>query len=783
MRRNVALLACLLLMLCSAWAQEGLNIIPQPSKVEMRTGKFSFDAKSIKIFGPRDENMRQEAEYLNDLFTTHISGYENPVYTRRVNAHANMDNSIIFIFTCMRELGEEGYVLDINQRRITIEANTGAGFFYGVQTLLQMLGTNFCIGNKIYQEYKRELPCCRIVDYPRFAYRGKHLDCSRHFWDAEYIKKYIDMLAFHKINTFHWHLTDDQGWRIEIKKYPLLTEVGSKRKQTLVGHYSDTPVDEQVFDGKEYGGFYTQEEIKEIVEYAKQRHITIIPEIEIPGHALAALSAYPELGCIGGKYDAACTWGVFDDVMCSKEETFHFIEGVLDEVCALFPSEYIHIGGDECPSVRWKECDVCQANIKRLGLKDETQLQGYFTKRVEDYLKTKGRRMIGWDEILEKGVEKSATIMSWQGEMGGIAAAKQGNDAIMVPSAYLYFNFYQGVAATEPLAFGGFTPLKKVYTYEPVPSELTPEQAKHIIGMQACTWTEYIGETKNLEYNDMPRMAALSERAWSSKDVRDYDNFVKRLNSMLDCYDAMGLNYAKSHFAVNANIEKKKNKLLLSLSSPLEGAPIYYTLDGSTPMVGKSKVYSKPITLTADTKLKAVAYKSEHRFSPILSAQYNINKATGKSYEQKDINPQYNGGGGLPLTDGLTGDKKSYDRWVGTLGKDYDVTLDLEEKTEIHSISLNFLDEEGSWIFLPKSVKAYVSNDKKTWIEIEENEFVKSDVKDNLKVVNYKTTSSKLSNGKYRYVRIFAPSLGMCPEGHPGYGYPVHTFVDEIEIK
>lgn len=785
MKRNfLAILLCCLCGITIVRAENEINIIPKPSKVEIREGSFAFSSKSTRIFAASDPAMRQEAEFLNNLFNTYIEDYTQPVYTRNASSHTNMDNSIIFILTDMKDLSEEGYVLDISTRRITIEANTTKGFFYGIQTLLQMMKFTPHISNQKHNTLSLSLPACRITDSPRFAYRGKHLDCARHFFSIDYLKKYLDILAFHKINTFHWHLTDDQGWRIEIKSYPLLTEIGSKRKETLVGHYSDTPEDAQVFDGKEYSGFYTQEQARELVAYAAARHITIIPEIEIPGHAMAAISAYPEISCKGEKIGAACTWGVFEDVMCSKEETFRFLEGVLDEICDIFPSEYIHIGGDECPSVRWRDCDICQANIKRLGLKDETQLQGYFTRRVETYLQSKGRKIIGWDEILEKGVEKTATILSWQGEMGGTAAAKQGNDAIMVPSAYLYFNFYQGVAETEPLAIGGYSPLRKVYLYDPVPKELTKEQAKHIKGMQACTWTEYITNEKSLEYSDFPRMSALSERAWSNENVRDYDDFVSRLNHMLDCYDRMNINYSTSHFAVTADLSKKKDKIQISLSSPLKDGPIYYTLDGSVPKPSNNaSKYSKPITIKQNTTLKAFAFNSERRCSPVLTATYKINKATGKTYIQSNINPQYTGGTKYALTDGLVGDKKSYDRWVGTLGKDYDVTLDLENTTDINYISINFLDEEGSWIFLPKNVKAYVSDNNKDWTEIPASEFVKSPVENNPKVVNYKSSCKKLKEKKWRFVRIFAESIGNCPDNHPGRGYGAHTFADEIEIN
>ncbi|MBR1770302.1 MAG: family 20 glycosylhydrolase [Bacteroidales bacterium] len=788
MRNTLIICLFSLLVAFTVEAQNKINIIPQPSEITEKEGVFKFQLPNIRIFIAEDDNdsLRQEAEFLRELFYTYCDNYENPLYIARSNSHTNLDNSIILGFTDNAKLGSEGYILDISQRRIVINANTSAGIFYGIETLLQMLGTDFQSSKIMYTHFEKELPCVKITDYPRFSYRGKHLDCSRHFFSADYIKRYLNFLAFHKINTFHWHLTDDQGWRIEIKKYPLLTEKGSIRKGTLIGHYSDTPVEEQQFDGIEYGGFYTQEEIKDIVEYARQRHITIIPEIEIPGHASAAMSAYPEFSCRSQEEDVVCTWGVFDNVMCSKEATFRFIEDILDEVCALFPSEYIHIGGDECPTTRWEECSVCQANMKRLGIADVNIFQGYFTKRVADYLKTKDRKIIGWDEILDKGVEKDAVIMSWQGESGGIEAAKKGNYAIMVPSAYLYFNFYQGIAATEPLSFGGFTPLKKVFTFDPISSVLKTSKAKkYIMGMQACTWTEYIADSDLLEYNDFPRMAALSERAWSKENpdgVYDYEEFTERLNSLLECYDLMRINYSKSHFAINAELKRKKNYTEISLSSPLPNATIYYTLSDIA-VSTNSKKYTKPIILTKNTTLNAFAFKDDRHFSPIFSAEYQINKATGRKYTMKNINPQYNGGSDYALTDGLTGNKKSYDRWVGTLGNDYEVTIDLDEKTEINNVSINFLDEEGSWIFLPEYVRIEVSEDGKVWSPLANGKTDKENVAGNPKVVCYRAANTGIKKKKYRYVKIFAKSIGLCPENHPGKGYPAHTFADEITIN
>ncbi len=776
--RKLLLQVLLLAAFCTVQAQS-VEIIPQPTKVDIRKNAqgFTFSAEKTKVFAP--DNC-ETARIFNESLQAYYPQRED-VQRKDDKMAQNLDGSIIFINTAMKNLGSEGYIIDVNSRRITIEANEETGFFYALQTLWQLIGEDFYLNQ--YNEdfvpvvgYVKQIPSCKIEDYPRFSYRGKHLDCARHFWDANYIKKYIDLLAFHKLNTFHWHLTDDQGWRIEIKKYPKLQSVAAYRNGTLIGHYSDRPESEHIYDTIRYGGYYTQEQIKDIVAYAKKRHITIIPEIELPGHAQAALAAYPEFSCRNVPIEVCKTWGVLDDVFCPKEETFKFLEDVLDEVMALFPSEYIHIGGDECPTVRWKECDYCQNLMKEKGFKNENDIQAYFTTRIEDYLNKHGRKIIGWDEILEKGVRQSATILSWQGEQGAINAAKRGNNAIMAASAYLYFNFYQGIAASEPVSFGGFTPLKKTYTFDPVSDVLTQEESKHILGMQACTWTEYIDNTTLLEYNDMPRLAALSERAWSKKEVRDYDDFVNRLDNVLKIYEHAGFNYSKSHFAVSVQSESKKNGIELSLSSKLRNGTIYYTLDGSTPNEN-SKKYTKPFIIKNDVVLQAVVYKDGKKFSPLLKTNYHINKATGKKYEMSDINPQYSSTGKYPLTDGVCGNKKSYDSWVGTYGKDYNVVLDLEKPTEINSIGINFMDEQGSWIFLPEEVKMYVSNDKQSWQQVSNVEQTR--LKDNASVVNYKANCKQ----KARYVKILGVSIGNCPEGHSGAGYPAHTFADEIEVR
>jgi hexosaminidase len=404
-----------------------------------------------------------------------------------------------------------------------------------MQTLIQIIPDN-----------AKKIPFVEITDYPRFAYRGLHLDVGRHMFPVAFIKKYIDVLAHHKMNRFHWHLTEDQGWRIEIKKYPKLQEIAAYRSETQVGKGGTKARATAKYDGQRYGGFYTQEEVKDIVKYAADRHVTVIPEIELPGHAQAALTAYPNLGCTGGPYEVAKGWGVFTDVYCAgKEETFTFLQDVFDEVLPLFPSKYIHIGGDECPKNKWKTCPYCQKRIKKEKLGDEHALQSYFIQRIEKYLNSKGRQIIGWDEILEGGLAPNASVMSWRGEEGGIAAAEQNHDVVMTPVGWCYFDYAQDTSASEPLSIGNYLPINKVYSYEPVPSQLNPEQASHILGAQANVWTEYMKTPEQVEYMVYPRASAMAEVVWSPKDQRDYPDFVDRMKTHVKRLADWKVNYAK----------------------------------------------------------------------------------------------------------------------------------------------------------------------------------------------------------------------------------------------
>ena len=500
-------------------------IVPRPVQVSMMQEKIQLPSPIAVVAKSADE--KAVANLFNEfLKSSNITATES-----------STEKSITFQTVSDSTLGDEGYKLIVNDNGVTISAAKGAGLFYGMQSLMQLIGA-----------YGRDLPYLEVTDYPRFSYRGLHLDVARHMFPVEFLKKYIDLLAHHKMNRFHWHLTEDQGWRIEIKKYPKLQEIAAFRDETVIGHARTADrKNKKNFDGKRYGGFYTQEEVKDVVRYAEERFVTVIPEIEMPGHALAALSAYPELGCTGGPYKAATTWGVFDDVFCAgKETTFEFLQNVLDEVLVLFPSKYIHIGGDECPKTRWEACPHCKKRMKDENLKDSHELQSYFIQRAEKYLNSKGRQIIGWDEILEGGLAPNATVMSWRGEEGGIEAAKQNHDVIMTPGNWCYFDHYQDTTSkTEPLAIGGFTPVKEVYSYEPVPASLSAEEAKHILGAQANVWTEYIPTKEHAEYMVYPRASAMSEVLWSPKDTRDYDDFLQRMEYHFKMLDSWKVNYAK----------------------------------------------------------------------------------------------------------------------------------------------------------------------------------------------------------------------------------------------
>lgn len=520
----------------------GIDVVPYPNEVSLKAGSYKVAGAVFHYDRNMDALSVQAVTDFADRLSK-VTGKQSLVSEGHSRTGIN--------FVVDPALAPEEYSLVVNRKAVIIKASALNGFIYAIQTVKQMLPEEI-FSDSLDQDEDWKLKCVVIKDAPRFAYRGMHLDVSRHFWSVDEVKRYLDVMQVHKLNRFHWHLTDDQGWRIEIKKYPRLTEKGAVRKETLVGHLQ--PKD-NVFDGTPYGEglFYTQDQIREVVAYAAARGITVIPEIDLPGHMVAALACYPELGCTSGPYEVWPMWGVADDVLCpGNEKTFEFIENVLSEVADLFPSEYIHIGGDECPKVRWEKCPKCQARIKALGLEADERhsaeyfLQSYVTERVEAFLATRGKRIIGWDEILEGKLAPDATVMSWRGISGGLEAARLGHDAIMTPNSYLYFDYYQSENQdAEPLAIGGYLPVSKVYSYEPFEEGMTEEEKSHIIGVQANLWTEYITTESQLEYMLLPRLAALSEVQWCQPQNKNWERFEDCVDDVCDIYDQMGYNYAR----------------------------------------------------------------------------------------------------------------------------------------------------------------------------------------------------------------------------------------------
>lgn len=746
------------------------NIIPRPQQVNVRNdAPFTLNAKTVISLGTNSQDMKRNANMLAS-YIEQATGIRPAV--------GKSKNGAAIVLTIDKTIANaEGYKLDADAKHIRIAGASAAGVFYGIQTLRKSLPLVNGKASKV------SIPAVHIADAPRFAYRGTHLDVSRHFVTADSVRQFIDMLALHNINRFHWHLTDDQGWRIEIKKYPLLTQIGSKRAQTVIGHNSGK------YDGKPYGGFYTQKQIRDIVKYAADRYITIVPEIDLPGHMQAALAAYPDMGCTGGPYEVWQKWGVSDNVLCAgNDKTLTFIDNVLKEITQLFPSKYIHVGGDECPKTQWQKCPKCQARIKALNLeaKDghsaEERLQSYIITHASNYLKSLGRNTIGWDEILEGGLAEGATVMSWRGESGGIAAAKQHHDVVMTPNSYLYFDYYQSLdKANEPLAIGGYLPLETVYSYEPMPKELTADEARHIIGVQANIWTEYMPTFKQMQYMALPRLAALSEVQWSQPALKDYNSFTNRLTEFTHLYDRLGYNYAKHLYnvAIHVDSDNKWREILIHMTTA-GNAEIRYTLDGTEP-TANSTLYTGAIVLQKSAKIRAAAFRDGKR-SSVTSQDISFNKATACPVELlQPTHKNYTYKGGATLTDGLLGDKGfGTGRWLGFSGNDLEAVIDLKQNTDVSSVSLNTCVDKGSWIFDARNIEVSVSADGKTFTKVASKSLPALEEQTPDNIYTYKLTFPQTTT---RYVKLTATSEHNIPEWHGGKGKPAFLFVDEISVK
>lgn len=745
------------------------RIVPLPQTIVTAEGNPFMLDEQVKIVYPEgNAEMQKNAEFLAS-YVKEMTGKE-----LALQAGTEGENAIVLKLGLESE-NPEAYRLNVTEQGITIEGPTAAGVFYGIQTLRKSL--------PVVKNEKVALPPVEIQDQPRFAYRGAHLDISRHFFPMDSVKRFIDMLALHNINRFHWHISDDQGWRIEIKKYPELTEIGSKRTGTVIGHNSGK------YDEIPYGGFYTQEEAREIVTYAKDRHITVIPEIDMPGHMLAALTAYPELGCTGGPYEVWRQWGVSEDVLCAgNDKTLKFIEGVLEEIIEIFPSEYIHVGGDECPKTRWKVCPKCQARIKALGLKKdgkhsaEEKLQSFIISHAEKYLNNHGRQIIGWDEILEGGLAPNATVMSWRGTAGGIEAARQNHDVIMTPNTYLYFDYYQSKdVANEPVAIGGYVPIENVYHYEPVPSSLSPEEQKYIIGVQANLWTEYIPTFKQVEYMEMPRIAALSEVQWTNPEKKNYEDFLTRIPCMFRIYDLKAYNYARHLYNVRAEcIPNLKDGSLDVVLSTIGDAKIHYTLGDTLVPSADSPVYQDTLKIKENCTLKAIAVRPNGN-SRVFSEQISFNKATMKPITMNQpINSQYAYKGAQTLVDGLRGSKNyKTGHWIAFYGNDLEAVIDLKEPTEISNVSLATCVEKGDWVFDARGLMVEVSEDGENYTKVASEDYPAMKADDRNGVYTHRLTFDPL---KARYVKVTALSERQIPDWHGGKGNRGFLFVDEITI-
>ncbi len=746
------------------------EIIPKPLDVNCK-GDASFLLKDgvAVIYPENNQKMQDNAEFLVD--------YVEKQTGVKLTSHAGMPvDGAICLTLDLNDDNAEAYKLIVNDKRVCISGASEAGAFYGIQTLRKSL--------PVAQDINVNLSAVEIYDKPRFAYRGAMLDVARHFYTVDEVKTFIDMLALHNINRFHWHLTDDQGWRIEIKKYPKLMSVASERKETVVGRWYSG-----IYDGKPYGGYYTQDELRDVIDYAAKRHITIIPEVDLPGHMQAALTAYPELGCTGGPYEVRTIWGVSQDVLCvGNDFTLQFVKDVLSEVADIFPSEYIHIGGDECPKVRWEKCPKCQERIKSLGLKSdakhtkEQRLQSYMIQEAAKYLKEKGKRIIGWTEILEGGLVPDATLMSWIGESGGIEAAHQHHDVIMTPNTYLYFDYYQSKKVEdEPLAIGGYLPIEKTYNYEPMPKELTEEEQQYIKGVQANLWTEYIPIFSQVQYMVLPRLGAAAEVQWTDPSKKDYKDFLRRVPHLVAVYDCYGWNYATHVYDVNVDMKADTVNHVLNVQlSTMADDPIYYTLDGQDP-TEKSLKYTKPFTIDQSVVLKTMAVHPD-RTSKISVDTIRFNKATLKPVVLLQPNEsRFSPDGPVVLVDGRNGNH-SFDTgaWLAVAGNDLEAVINMQAETILSSASVHVYVRKDAWLFDARGFSVSVSSDNKNYKEVASQEYKQMQESNSDGIIEHELSFDPC---KATYVKIKVISEKSMPDWHWDAGKAPFLLVDEIILN
>ncbi len=750
-----------------------ISIIPKPVKLEKGEGHFILTSRTTLVH-PDNKEIESVVDYFEEIIKI-PTGYN---LEECDDCSGDKKNAVIFKISGDDKYGDEGYSLEVTERNVTITAAKPAGLFYGIQTILQLLPVEIYSSKKV-ENLTWDIPAVKIFDKPAFKWRGMHLDVSRHFFPKEFIKHYIDLIAMHKMNIFHWHLTDDNGWRIEIKKYPQLTDICAWRVPRDKWRGVEPP---KPGEKATYGGYYTQDDIREIVKYAAERQVEIIPEIEMPGHTSEVFAAFPNLSCTGKKTDVrpGSYWPNTDIFCAGNDSVFVFIENVLDEVAELFPSKYIHIGGDEADKTNWKKCKKCQKRIKDENLKDENELQSWFVKKIENYLISKGKRLIGWDEILEGGLAPEATVMSWRGFNGGIESAEMGHEVIMCPTSYCYFDYYQADPDFEPLAIGGFLPLKKVYSFNPVPQELSSDKTHYILGGQGNVWTEFISTPEHAEYMSVPRMTALAEVLWTPLNERNWDDLRKRLQTQFKRFDLMGVNYSKGSYRINIVPSKQSDGSFSVVLKSEQIAPVHYTLDGSDP-TPESPVYKAPININKTTTVKAAIFIDGKLMEKISEKTITLHKAVGKDISLTEPNRRYKANGPATLVDGLKGSDNFRDGyWLGFEGKDMEALIDLGDDTPVNSVSETYFQRGASWVFLPVKVTFELLDKNKKVIETK-TVLPKANPKE--EGVIREDFKAGFDGANARFVTVHAYSMKKCPSWHEGAGKKSWIFTDEIVVE
>ncbi len=745
------LVICSALLLLSHLGSAQCPVLPTPSTYQEIVGHLNL-GKSVSInAGALSEPAKSFlAEKLRTLYAIELV--------------ESQDFSQINFVHEKQAIANE-YAMNIDQE-IVVTYNSQESAFYAVVTLLQLISTI---------DGQPKIKKCFIQDEPAFEWRGLHLDVSRHFFSVDEVKRFIDLMSMYKFNKFHWHLTDDQGWRIEIKKYPLLTEIGGFRDSTLIGHYNDQP---WKFDGTKSGGFYTQDQIREVVAFAKSRNVEVIPEIEMPGHSRAALAAYPEYSCTQNELGVPGYWGVFEDIYCSKAETIEFLQDILTEVVELFPSEYIHIGGDEAPKTRWENCVRCQKVMKENELEDEHALQSYFIQTMDDFLAEKGKKIIGWDEILEGGLSTNATVMSWRGEQGGVDAAMLQHDVVMSPTSYCYFDYYQSGHSSEPLAIGGFLPLEKVHSYSLIPKELPIDYHPYILGGQANVWTEYIPTFEHVEYMVYPRALALIENLWST-NKREYSDFLHVLRNYHEPFlEKLNVHYSKSIYLPTISLSRILNGVKLTVQGVDENE-VYdvftkeiggFSMGGGQVMGSKDSLYfERP----QDGKEQQIQLKiSGAKLNESVSTTFLLHNGLGLPIELlSEPHPKYAHNGSLTIVDGIKGKRPwKGDEWLGFNHKKVEFIVDLTATKKLKDITVGFLDAKGSWIYLPERIEIYKETQDNQWTLINQTE-----IKEEYQKIALSGVSQRL--------KIIAYSISKIPSGAEGAGNIPWTFIDELILN